>query len=230
MSGCDGHGCFPPQSCSLRSNAGITIAPSFKRQALACASIQVESSSRSQYRINNRSTRPNHWHTGSSTNSVRSGSTSALSRLERDREPVPLPPKAFDLLLLLARNTDRVMSKAELMEALWPNTFVEDANLTQHVYRCARRLATCQTDSRSSRPCRAVAIVLPHLCGKSSLQLPPARLSGRVSARRASRQRPLSPPALSRRKASGSTPPSSIAGSQMPPPWWSSSDPRQPRS
>ena len=64
----------------------------------------------------------------------------ALSRLERAGEPVPLPPKAFDLLVLLARNTDRVMTKAELMEALWPNTFVDDANLTQHVYTLRKAL------------------------------------------------------------------------------------------
>jgi DNA-binding winged helix-turn-helix (wHTH) protein len=64
----------------------------------------------------------------------------ALSRLERAGEPVPLPPKAFDLLFLLARNTDRVMTKAELMEALWPKTFVEDANLTQHVYTLRKAL------------------------------------------------------------------------------------------
>ena len=63
-----------------------------------------------------------------------------LSRLERAGDPVPLPPKAFDLLLLLARNTDRVMTKAELMNALWPNTFVEDANLTQHVYTLRKAL------------------------------------------------------------------------------------------
>ena len=57
----------------------------------------------------------------------------ALSRLERDGCAIPLPPKAFDLLLLLARNHYRVMGKSELMEALWPETFVEDANVTQHV-------------------------------------------------------------------------------------------------
>jgi DNA-binding winged helix-turn-helix (wHTH) protein/tetratricopeptide (TPR) repeat protein len=64
----------------------------------------------------------------------------ALSRLERSGEPVALPPKAFDLLLLLARHTDRVMTKAELMEALWPNTFVDEANLTQHVYTLRKAL------------------------------------------------------------------------------------------
>ena len=64
----------------------------------------------------------------------------ALSRLERAGEPVPLPPRAYDLLLLLARNANRVMSKAELMQRLWPNTFVEEANLTQHVYTLRRAL------------------------------------------------------------------------------------------
>ena len=64
----------------------------------------------------------------------------ALSRLARAGEPVPLPPKAFDLLVLLTRNTDRVMTKAELMEALWPNAFVEEANLTQHVYTLRKAL------------------------------------------------------------------------------------------
>jgi DNA-binding winged helix-turn-helix (wHTH) protein/tetratricopeptide (TPR) repeat protein len=64
----------------------------------------------------------------------------ALSRLARAGELVPLPPKAFDLLVLLARNTDRVMTKAELIEALWPNTFVDEANLTQHVYMLRKAL------------------------------------------------------------------------------------------
>lgn len=64
----------------------------------------------------------------------------ALSRLERAGAPVPLPPKAFDLLVLLARNTDRVMTKVELMDALWPNTFVEEGNLAQHVYTLRKAL------------------------------------------------------------------------------------------
>lgn len=64
----------------------------------------------------------------------------ALNRLERAGQSVPLPPKAFDLLLLLARNTDRVMTKAELMETLWPSTFVEEANLSQHIYTLRKAL------------------------------------------------------------------------------------------
>ena len=64
----------------------------------------------------------------------------ALSRLERGGDVLTLPPKAFDVLLLLARNHHRVMSKPELMETLWPDTFVEEANLTQHVYTLRKAL------------------------------------------------------------------------------------------
>ncbi|HEY7498607.1 MAG TPA: AAA family ATPase [Vicinamibacterales bacterium] len=63
-----------------------------------------------------------------------------LNRLERGGDVIPLSPKVFDLLLLLARNTDRVIAKQELMETLWPNTFVEEANLTQHVYTLRKAL------------------------------------------------------------------------------------------
>ena len=72
----------------------------------------------------------------------------ALSRLERAGQPVSLPPKTFDLLVLLARNTDRLMTKAELMETLWPHTFVEEANLTQHVYTLRKALG----DQRNGQP------------------------------------------------------------------------------
>ena len=44
-----------------------------------------------------------------------------------------LPPKAFDALLLLVRNAERLVRKDELMRALWPETFVEEANLTNIV-------------------------------------------------------------------------------------------------
>lgn len=55
-------------------------------------------------------------------------------RLLRDDEPVALTPKAFDLLCLLVENRGRLLEKGELMPRLWPETFVEEANLTQHVF------------------------------------------------------------------------------------------------
>lgn len=48
-------------------------------------------------------------------------------------QPVPLVPKAFDTLLYLAQHRDRVVTKAELLKAIWPDTFVEEANLTQNI-------------------------------------------------------------------------------------------------
>lgn len=51
-------------------------------------------------------------------------------RLHRRQKAVPLPPKAFDALLLLVRNAERLVRRDALIEALWPDTFVTDANLT----------------------------------------------------------------------------------------------------
>jgi TolB-like protein/DNA-binding winged helix-turn-helix (wHTH) protein/Tfp pilus assembly protein PilF len=53
--------------------------------------------------------------------------------LLRDGEPVPLPPKAFETLLRLLQETGQVVTKAELMAAVWPDTFVEENNLNQCV-------------------------------------------------------------------------------------------------
>jgi DNA-binding winged helix-turn-helix (wHTH) protein/Tol biopolymer transport system component len=53
--------------------------------------------------------------------------------LTRGGEHLTLPPKTFDLLLLLVQSHGRVFAKKELMTTLWPDTFVEDANLSFQV-------------------------------------------------------------------------------------------------
>lgn len=50
--------------------------------------------------------------------------------LLRYSEPVPLTPKAFQLLLVLLENQGRLVKKDELMQAVWADSFVEDGNLT----------------------------------------------------------------------------------------------------
>lgn len=50
--------------------------------------------------------------------------------LARNSCPIPLTPKAFDLLVLLARNSGRLVTKDQIMRAVWPGSFVEEANLT----------------------------------------------------------------------------------------------------
>src|SRR5262245_44516517 len=53
--------------------------------------------------------------------------------LLRDGEPVPLTPKAFDMLLALVENSGRLVGKEELMRSLWPDSFVEEGSLAQNV-------------------------------------------------------------------------------------------------
>ena len=50
--------------------------------------------------------------------------------LLRADQPVPLTPKAFDLLVYLVDHAGRLVGKQELMDALWPSTCVEETNLT----------------------------------------------------------------------------------------------------
>jgi TolB-like protein/DNA-binding winged helix-turn-helix (wHTH) protein len=54
-------------------------------------------------------------------------------QLLRGDQAVALGPKTFDVLLLLVRNSGRVLSKDEIMKEVWADTFVEEANLPQHI-------------------------------------------------------------------------------------------------
>ncbi|MGH9901241.1 MAG: winged helix-turn-helix domain-containing protein, partial [Pyrinomonadaceae bacterium] len=59
----------------------------------------------------------------------------AVNRLLfRDAEPVALQPKTFDTLLLFVEHRGEVLGKEELIRRLWPDSFVEESNLTQNVY------------------------------------------------------------------------------------------------
>ena len=53
--------------------------------------------------------------------------------LRRGGEPISLEPKILDLLLHLVRNRERVVSKEELLEAVWPGTVVSDSALTKTI-------------------------------------------------------------------------------------------------
>src|SRR6266545_1243841 len=65
----------------------------------------------------------------------------AEHRLYRNGEVVMLPPKEFDLLLLLVQNPGQVMNRESLIKALWPNTVVEEANLNVHISALRKALA-----------------------------------------------------------------------------------------
>ncbi|MGH7484302.1 MAG: winged helix-turn-helix domain-containing protein, partial [bacterium] len=57
----------------------------------------------------------------------------ATRQLTRDNVEIHLTPKAFDLLVTLAGERPKVVSKAALLERLWPGTFVVEANLSNLV-------------------------------------------------------------------------------------------------
>jgi eukaryotic-like serine/threonine-protein kinase len=58
----------------------------------------------------------------------------SLRELRRGEAVVPIPGRAFDLLSFMAANAGRPLSKSELLDAVWPETAVEESNLTQHVF------------------------------------------------------------------------------------------------
>jgi DNA-binding winged helix-turn-helix (wHTH) protein len=53
---------------------------------------------------------------------------------------VPFEPKTFEVLLYLVANAGRVVTKEELLKAIWPDSFVEESNLTQHIFRLRKAL------------------------------------------------------------------------------------------
>src|SRR3712207_1803940 len=53
---------------------------------------------------------------------------------------VPLTPKAFETLLALVEQSGRCLTKEELMRRVWPDSFVEENNLSQNVSQLRRAL------------------------------------------------------------------------------------------
>jgi TolB-like protein/DNA-binding winged helix-turn-helix (wHTH) protein len=62
--------------------------------------------------------------------------------------PIHLEPKAFDLLLHLARNRDRLVTKQELLDSLWPESTVGEGSLTRAVNVARTAVADTGKDQR----------------------------------------------------------------------------------
>lgn len=60
--------------------------------------------------------------------------------LMRQDRPVPLTPKVWEMLLVLVQNHGRIVSKEQLMNRLWPDTFVEESNLTFSIRKLRQAL------------------------------------------------------------------------------------------
>ena len=64
-----------------------------------------------------------------------------------DGTAVPITLKAFNILLVLVQSSGHIVEKSELMKQVWPNAFVEEANLTQHIYKL-RKILGVRADGR----------------------------------------------------------------------------------
>ena len=67
--------------------------------------------------------------------------------LLRDDELVSLTPKAYETLLVLVRNSGKVISKNTLLDEVWANTFVEEATLAQNISTLRKALAKYEKDT-----------------------------------------------------------------------------------
>jgi eukaryotic-like serine/threonine-protein kinase len=68
--------------------------------------------------------------------------------LLRAGEPVQLTPKTFQILLVLVRHSNELVTKEDLLKTVWPDTFVEEANLSRNVFLLRKALGERPQDHR----------------------------------------------------------------------------------
>ena len=68
--------------------------------------------------------------------------------LLRENRAVPVQPKAFDILLVLCENSEKVVPKEELLDKVWPDTFVEESNLAQNIFVLRKTLGDVVDEKR----------------------------------------------------------------------------------
>jgi Tol biopolymer transport system component/DNA-binding winged helix-turn-helix (wHTH) protein len=106
--------------------------------------------------------------------------------LLRDGHVVALAPKTFDLLTLLAQNPGRAMSKTEIIATLWPETAVEEGNLSFQISTLRKALGPeaskwVETVPRHGYRFRAPAAVEPLPAAKPVLQASKLRMWAAVT-------------------------------------------------
>lgn len=75
----------------------------------------------------------------------------AARRVRRAGAPEKLSPKAFELLALLVASRPRAVAKAEILESVWPKTFVSEGNLAALVNEIRRALGETARQPRLLR-------------------------------------------------------------------------------
>jgi DNA-binding winged helix-turn-helix (wHTH) protein/tetratricopeptide (TPR) repeat protein len=72
----------------------------------------------------------------------------ARETLLRSGVAVPLTPKTFQILLVLVRHGKEIVTKDDLMKTVWPDTFVEEANLSRNIFMLRKALGETAQDHR----------------------------------------------------------------------------------
>src|SRR5436190_20817782 len=60
--------------------------------------------------------------------------------LVKDGRDIPLPPKAFAVLLVLVRNAGHIVEREEIFREVWPDVFVEDQNVCLNIHLARKAL------------------------------------------------------------------------------------------
>ncbi len=119
-----------------------------------------------------------------------------LSRHEllKDGVPVSLTHKAFQILLILVQNFGQTVEKENIYQHLWADSFVEDSNLTQHIYILRKTLGpdplgesyietvarsgyrfTAEVRCVNSPPIAAMSELAPDIEDETDAPIPPAK-------------------------------------------------------
>ena len=72
----------------------------------------------------------------------------AERRLSAAGKSIALTPKVFDTLVLLVERAGHIVSKDQLMKELWPRGYVDESNLTKHIWLIRRALGEGENESR----------------------------------------------------------------------------------
>src|SRR3984893_1641777 len=72
----------------------------------------------------------------------------ARETLLKEGVSVPLTPKTFQILLVLVRHGKEIVTKDDLMKTVWPDTFVEEANLSRNIFMLRKALGETAHDHR----------------------------------------------------------------------------------
>ena len=87
-------------------------------------------------------------------------------------EPIPLTAKAFDLLVTLVRRSGHLVSKDDLLRAVWPDTTVEEVNLTVNISALRKALGRgCSGKMIQTVPTRGYRFVVPVKTRNEALSL-----------------------------------------------------------